>query len=389
MSVAVKHRFQAIDAFRGIFAVLIVLYHFSAYGYFYDLPFVRNAHRGVDFFFMLSGFVITSAYLDKIRDQPNFVDFSVKRLGRLWPLHITMLGALVVLEFTKLAAVKVAYVSSGQWPFHGTNSIPALLGNIFLLNGIGIFKDFTWNGPSWSISTELFAYLLFYACALTGKSYRLMALGLAVGAGAAMIWLRLPPRDLSVAQGYGFISCIFYFMAGSLLFLGFRSWTLKAAPWMEWFAVGLLVTLFCVDFPTLPLLMPLVFGFSIWVFANQSGVLSRFMTTAVPQYLGRTSYSIYLIHYVAIQFLMAAVRVADKKLNLHAFKTTPSGAEVFEIGNRLTMDLLAVALLAAVIATAGLTYRFIEQPGQRFARDLGQRLRPSHGKGKRRITWIG
>ncbi len=383
-----KHRFEALDAFRGVFAVLVVLYHFSAYGYFYDLPFVRNGHRGVDFFFMLSGFVITSAYLDKIREKPDFTDFTVKRLGRLWPLHVSMLAALVVLEVAKLVAVKALHVSSGQWPFHGTNSIPALIGNVLLLNGVGIFKDFTWNGPSWSISTEMVAYLVFFAAALAGKSYRFVALGLAVFAGAAMIWLRVPPHNLSVAEGYGLISCIAYFFGGSLLFLGFRTWTVRAKPWMEWVAAALLAVLLCVDFPALPFLMPIIFAFAIWVFAAQSGMLSRFMTSPAPQYLGRTSYSIYLVHYVIIQFVMAAVRVVDKKLHLNAFKTVGT-AEVFEIGNRLAMDILALCLLAAVVAIAGVTYRFIEQPGQRFAKQLTEKIHPGRGSGRRRITWIG
>jgi len=202
MEAAPKHRFEALDAFRGLFAVLIVLYHFSAYGYFYDLPFVRNAHRGVDFFFMLSGFVITSAYLDKIRAAPDFFDFAVKRLGRLWPLHVAMLAALVLLELAKLAVVKFAHVGGGQAPFSGSNDIPSLFANLLLLNGVGLFKDFTWNGPSWSISTELFAYLAFYVCALSGKSYRYAAAALAMAAGAAMVWFRLPPHKLLVAEGY-------------------------------------------------------------------------------------------------------------------------------------------------------------------------------------------
>jgi len=86
---------------------------------------------------------------------------------------------------------------------------------------------------------------------------------------------------------------------------------------------------------------------------------------------------------------MAMVRVADKKLHLHAFKTIAGGADVFEIGSRFAMDTLAAVLVVAVIAIAGLTYRFVEQPGQRLARDIEHRVRHSRVKGKRRITWIG
>lgn len=385
MADAPKHRFEALDAFRGIFAVLIVLYHFAAYGYFYDLPIVRNASRGVEFFFMLSGFVITSAYLDKLRDNPNFVDFLVKRLGRLWPLHIVMLALLVVLEVVKFAAVHAAHVGAGQAPFHGENSLPSLVGNVFLLNGLGIFQGFTWNGPAWSISAEFFVYLVFYL--LAGKYYRYCAIAFAAVAAVAMVWFRVPPHFISVSQGYGAVSCLFYFFVGSLLFLGFRSRKQWARPWMEWAAAALLIFTMCVDIDIGQLMMPIVFALSIWIFAHQSGTLSRLMMTKVPQYLGRTSYSIYLVHFVVIQYVMAIVRVADKKLHLNAFKTV-DGTEVFVIGNRLIMDALAIGLLLGVIAIAGVTYRFIEQPGQRFAAKLAARLKPTRPKGRRSITWI-
>jgi len=387
VSSALTHKYKALDAFRGVFAILIVLVHFSAYGYFYDLPFVRNAGRGVDFFFVLSGFVITSAYLDKIRSAPNFTEFVVKRVGRLWPLHLAMLAALVVLELVKFAAFKFAHISMGQLPFTGSNGLVPLAGGILLLNGLGFFHQFTWNVPSWSISAEFATYLLFFFLACRGRLYALAAAVIAAIAGVALIWFGLPPHKLRVIEGYGLISCIFDFMIGSLTFLAFRQgWLLKADTKLEAICLALLVIVFFVSVPLMSVIAPLVFVLVIQTFAQQSGWFSRIATTAFPQYLGKTSYSIYLVHFVVIQLVMAAVRVADKKLHLQAFQFAGApNSDVFLIGNRLIMDVFALLLLTFVIWIAGWTYRYIETPGQKLAALLTSQTTAKLDISKRRI----
>lgn len=59
-------RFDALDGWRGIAALMVSLFHFNAYHHFVASPFIRNAHLYVDFFFVLSGFVIAHAYADKL-----------------------------------------------------------------------------------------------------------------------------------------------------------------------------------------------------------------------------------------------------------------------------------------------------------------------------------
>ena len=81
-------RFHVLDAWRGIAALLVALERLHAHGVFYSLPFVRNSYLFVDFFFVLSGFVIAHAYADKITDARSALTFALRRFGRLWPLHI-------------------------------------------------------------------------------------------------------------------------------------------------------------------------------------------------------------------------------------------------------------------------------------------------------------
>src|SRR5215469_11877968 len=98
------HRFAALDGWRGICALLVALHHLSANGHFYAWPLVRNAWLFVDFFFVLSGFVIAYAYGGRLSDAHAIKDFALRRLFRLWPLHVAVLMALIGLELYRLAS---------------------------------------------------------------------------------------------------------------------------------------------------------------------------------------------------------------------------------------------------------------------------------------------
>src|SRR5258708_27828356 len=91
-------RFQALDGWRGIAALLVALYHSPFYGHLYGVPLVRNAYLFVDLFFVLSGFVISHAYADRLADGKSVLVFLIRRFGRLWPLHTAVLAAFIRIE---------------------------------------------------------------------------------------------------------------------------------------------------------------------------------------------------------------------------------------------------------------------------------------------------
>ena len=64
-------RFHVLDGWRGVCALLVALFHVNAVGHFYGLPVVRNGLLFVDFFFVLSGFVITHAYAERVSFRPT------------------------------------------------------------------------------------------------------------------------------------------------------------------------------------------------------------------------------------------------------------------------------------------------------------------------------
>ena len=92
-----SRRFRALDGWRGICALLIALHHFPARGFVYHLPLVRNSWLLVDFFFVLSGFVIAHAYSERLTHANQFKPFAIRRFFRLWPLHVCVLAAFIAL----------------------------------------------------------------------------------------------------------------------------------------------------------------------------------------------------------------------------------------------------------------------------------------------------
>lgn len=166
---------------RGIAALLVIIYHYRQ-----DLPdslnpdqytaFFASSGNFVDFFFMLSGFVIAFVYLDKSqRRQGIWVPYFRSRFAPIYPLHgLTFLWMLLLYLYSGKGTVVAI---SGQ-----------LASNLFLMQSWGFHDAYALNFPSWSISGEFAAYLAFplivvtlnwpriYIIALVAASY--LAIGL-------------------------------------------------------------------------------------------------------------------------------------------------------------------------------------------------------------------
>src|SRR2546428_12039863 len=85
-------------SWRGIAACLVALFHLEAYSHLvyshlHGVPFLRNSWLFVDFFFVLSGFVIAANYQQRLLDGFGVGRFLLLRLGRLYPLHFAILAA--------------------------------------------------------------------------------------------------------------------------------------------------------------------------------------------------------------------------------------------------------------------------------------------------------
>src|SRR2546425_10965309 len=97
-----EQRFIALESWRGIAACLVALFHLDAYSHLYDVPLLRNAWLFVDFFFVLSGFIIAANYQQRLLEGFGIGRFILLRLGRIYPLHFVMLALGVALKLVLL-----------------------------------------------------------------------------------------------------------------------------------------------------------------------------------------------------------------------------------------------------------------------------------------------
>lgn len=162
---AFPERLPALTGIRFWLALGVVLFHYQlnivpegGTG----LAIIERARLAVDFFFILSGFVLAHVYGAQVRDgRYSHRRFLIARLARIYPAHIAMLAF--------MAALAGVAVILGQ-PFDARSySLPGLLSAAALTHAwLPVTVPNEWNGPSWSLSAEWAAYLAFPLFAFIG-----------------------------------------------------------------------------------------------------------------------------------------------------------------------------------------------------------------------------
>lgn len=221
-----KPHFLILDALRGIAAIMVVMMHgFEIYcGGDYHRMYINHGYLAVDFFFMLSGYVMAHAYDDRW-DRMTVRDFFKRRLIRLHPLIIvgTVLGAtLFPLQassfFPKVADATLMQVLLIM--FIGFTLIPVPPS----MDIRGWNEMFPLNGPSWSLFLEYVANIL-HALVLRRLSKAMLTV-LVILAGAALAHHAIAGKSGDIIGGWslepeqlrlGFTRLLFPYMAGMLL----------------------------------------------------------------------------------------------------------------------------------------------------------------------------
>lgn len=360
-----KDRFEALDAWRGVCALLVALEHLNTSSILHRNAFVHRSYRFVDFFFVLSGFVIAHAYRERLhRGWTEVRAFMIRRIGRLWPLHVVVLAAFVALQLVVLS-------HSHHGSLAERNSFATLPANVALVHSWGWIKHSGWNSPSWSISTELFAYALFAVlCATVSERWLHAIAGLLVAGSAAVITL-VAPLDMRSTFDFGLFRCVFGFMTGVLVRRWWERYPSRTGTARE-AAVVVAVIAGVVLLPdgAAALLVTPLFALAVWTFASEGGSLSRVLRRSWAQALGAWSYSIYMIHAFVVILVLAAATAADR-VGLHLFGRIDGAASI--VGPPAVTATITVAFLVAVIALSSLTYRHIELRGQRWFARLARR----------------
>lgn len=146
-----------LTSLRFLAAFWVLLYHFKDHlglnlG---RIGFVTDGYLGVDLFFTLSGFILAHVYLAEVEGgRFGYGDFLKNRIARVYPMHLAALGAMIVL-FVGASAMGAGVGSPDAFKL---SDLPA---HLLMIHAWGATEAVGWNFPSWSISAEWGAYLLF------------------------------------------------------------------------------------------------------------------------------------------------------------------------------------------------------------------------------------
>ncbi|MDD4848579.1 MAG: acyltransferase [Bacteroidales bacterium] len=354
-----KPHYAILDGLRGVAALMVVVFHlFEAYATSHLDQIINHGYLAVDFFFILSGFVIGYAYDDRWKTM-KIKDFIKRRLIRLHPMVVmgAVIGA-VLFYFQGCSVWDVSKISIGMLllaTLINALMIPASVGSE--IRGVG--EMYPLNGPSWSLMFEYIGNLLyaFFIHKLSNKA--LTVLVIAAGCGLAAFAVFGPLGDLCVGFSMtqndllgGSLRMIFAFSMGLLLSRIFRPIHIKGSFW--WCSL-LVVVLLAIPriggneqlwmnglFDTLCA----VIIFPVLVYMGASGKTTDKITTRICQFLGDISYPLYMVHYPFIYWYYAWV----KNENLTFVESLPG----------------AVALVVGSVMLAYLCLKFYDIPVRKY-----------------------
>ena len=328
------------------------MFHMPVASHWRDWGFIHHSYLFVDYFFVLSGFVIAHAYANRLQSGRDAGRFMVRRFGRIWPLHLLILAAFIGLELARL----ILHFDSAP-PFTRDRSIEAIFTNLALIQAWHVHPYLTWNGPSWTLSAEWACYLIFAGLVLIApKRFRWIGLVLAIIGGVLV--LSYARRWMNTTYDFAVPRAVYGFFLGCLLQgLWIRIPRLKggAATLLEIAAIVAACVFIGYAQGPITVAVTLIFVALIWVFAGEEGALSRVLDHPALVTLGRWSFAIYMVH----MFILTVMMIVAKKLDLVPVRR-------IDFGSVWLNDLFAVAMFGFIVAVAVVAHRLVEQPAQRM-----------------------
>ncbi len=362
-----KAHYDLLDGLRGVAALMVIWYHvFEGFAFANNsaIETLNHGYLAVDFFFILSGFVIGYAYDDRWGKSLTMKDFFKRRLIRLHPMVV--LGAV-------LGAITFCIQGSVQWD--GTHVaismvmlsllctiffIPALPGAGYEVRGNG--EMFPLNGPCWSLFFEYIGNILYalFIRRLSNKALAVMVVLLGVALTLFAIFDVSTYGNIGVGwtlDGVNFLGgslrMLFPFSLGMLLSRNFKPVKVKGAFWI---CTLVLIALFSV--PYLEGAEPvctngvyeafcIVVAFPILVWLGASGSTTDKRSTQICKFLGDISYPIYVIHY-PLMYLFYAWLIKNQLYTL---------GETWQV---------ALCVYALCIVLAYLSLKFYDEPLRKY-----------------------
>jgi peptidoglycan/LPS O-acetylase OafA/YrhL len=312
---------------------------------------LAKGYLAVDFFFLLSGFVVWLNYGVALAAGGGTRNFLVRRLARIWPLHAVMLAACLALALLLRATGR---------PTPGFPLVTLPL-HLALAQDWGLTNPLAWNDPAWSISAEWATYLLLpiAAAVLPRRAWPTATLVVAAAVPLLLLWLAMSAGGATMLGAdiarFGVLRCVTEFACGAVLSVLWRRW--RGRRDMAWAAVA--VALACAAGRAFgldeTLAVPPLFAAALLALALTAELPRNPLAVGWLHRLGEISYATYLVH-VPLFFAFKLAFVAD------AARLPPAQA---------------AAVLALVLAASILLHDRVERPAQRVVlRAWGARRSP-------------
>lgn len=307
---------------------------------------IREGYLAVSMFFILSGFVLTRSYGDTVWTRASLKRYAVARFARVYPVYLL---SLLILE---------PFIAGSTAP-----GKPWLIGNyLLLLQGWTGNIPVHWNTPAWSLSCEIFFYLCFpiFAVWLSRLSHKVaFAVAVAICFLPALLWI------IGVPDSYKPLVHLADFAIGIVASRIHDSFSLHGRGyWLYVPGIGLALALLVNPFyfPGVldlnGLLRPLI-AVTLLGLAFEGGLLAKFLSARVCVYLGKASYSLYILH---IPLLWTF-----KRWWPFWFPT-------------MSQTVCAICYVAICVAISALVYKYVEEPANGYLR-----RRPERRKAARQL----
>lgn len=338
-----KKRLIVLDSLRGIAVIGIAFFwHFRHFGltggnvslspYYVQFSWVyQSGWNLVHLFFVISGFVSMYVYSQNIlQNNISFGNFFIRRLSRLYPLHV------ITLVLTSVLQIARTFIGLSPFVF-STNDAYHFFVNMFLLHGGMIEQALSFNAPSWTVSTEIVVSVIFFFILFkTTLRYAFFLIMLMLG-----LFIVKHDVDLPFFNGYMAQGLISFFL-GCLTFKIHEVIT-RANDQIKnrILFVLMLFSILGILYDKLLFVFPLIV-----VLALHIGTLHKVLSLSPLVHIGNISYSIYLLHF-PVQIIMDTL--------FQYFSLTPSVYSIFYFYIVFTFGL------------SWLSYRYIELPLKQFS----------------------
>jgi peptidoglycan/LPS O-acetylase OafA/YrhL len=324
-----KNKISNLESLRGFAALTVAMFHFQIGTLLTNNSFVDHGDQAVSFFFVLSGFVIAENYFEKLNNFSHVLKFQIKRFWRLYPVHLFVLVLYVFVELAKLYFIEYSDIKPTEKAFDDDQSLISFIKSIFLFQNI-LDNEFVWNRPAWSISVEFYTYLLFALLIVLFKKNSIFIFILITGyfylSDIITINILINSNINLNFLGSHFKTCINAFSLGVVInYIYQKSKNIRINEifcWISLLAVILIMSNYRTTLGSLQIgnkfintqILYSSFGILIILtsLVKNDSYYSKILNFKFFQFLGKISYSFYMIHFLIVYLITQILRFVFK-----------------------------------------------------------------------------